>query len=165
VGETEKLLLREFNLSDAANLYELNRDLEVTKYTGNHPFESIAEAEGFIKTYYHYAQYGFGRWAVIDKSNDEFLGWCGLKYTEDLDEYDVGFRFFKKYWNRGIATESAKACLDLGFTKFGMTTIVGRAMKENPASIRVLEKIGMTLNECRIRDNSAWLIYKIDKNN
>ena len=78
-----------------------------------------------------------------NKENDEFLGWCGLKFTEKLNEYDIGFRFFKKYWNKGYATESAKSCINYGINKLKMTEILGRAMKDNIASIKVLEKIGL----------------------
>jgi len=81
---------------------------------------------------------------------------------EDLDEFDIGFRFFKKYWNKGYATESARACLDLGFEKFGMKTIIGRARKENTASIHVLEKLGLTFTHEYEEDGENWVSYSID---
>ena len=43
-----------------------------------------------------------------------FLGWCGLKYSPDPGEYDIGFRLFRDYWNRGYATEAATACPEIG---------------------------------------------------
>jgi len=116
--ETERFYLREMTLSDAKHLFLLNEDPDVTKYTGDNPFLNPTEAYRFLEKYDHYKKYGFGRWAVIDKTNEHFLGWCGLKYTEKLDEFDIGFRFFKKYWNNGYATESAKACMKLGFNKY-----------------------------------------------
>lgn len=128
---------------DAESIYLLNLDPEVIKYTCDLPFESVEKAKDFIENYNHYKLYGFGRWAVIGKSDNEFLGWCGLKYTAELNEYDIGFRFFKKYWNQGFATEAAIKCLEIGFKEFKMKEIVGRAMKGNIASIKVLEKIGM----------------------
>lgn len=151
VLETSRLFLREITADDAQNAYELNLDPEVIRYTGDKAFTSIEEAGNFLKAYDHYTKYGFGRWAVIHKDSQEFLGWCGLKYTIDLDEYDIGFRFFKKHWNKGYATESAKASLEFGFTTFKMKTIVGRAMHENIGSIKVLKKIGLEYwkeNEC-----------------
>ncbi|MBG6234049.1 RimJ/RimL family protein N-acetyltransferase [Pedobacter sp. CAN_A7] len=72
--------------------------------------------------------------------DNEFLGWCGLKYDEHLNETDIGFRFFEDYWNKGYATESAKACLTYGFKKLGLKIIVGRAMADNIASIKDIEK-------------------------
>lgn len=141
--ETDRLLLREFEISDAKNFYELNLNPNVIKYTGNKAFEDINEAKYFLENYSDYQRNGFGRWAVINKSNHEFLGWCGLKYDEKLNETDIGFRFFEHFWNLGFATESAKACIDYGFVKLNLKTIIGRAMKENSASVKVLEKIGL----------------------
>lgn len=161
--ETERLYLRKFQQKDAENIYELNLDPEVLKFTGDEAFKNVVEANLFIQNYDHYKKYGFGRWAVINKKTDSFLGWCGLKYTESLDEFDIGFRFFRKYWNKGYATESAKLCLNLGFNKHGMKTIFGRAVKENTASIKVLEKIGMSFYESREFHGHQGVIYKIEK--
>lgn len=144
ITTTTRLYLREKTTDDAENAYLLNLDPDVIKYTGDPPFESIEAARTFLENYNHYTKYGFGRWAVVDKTTDEYLGWCGLKYSADLDEYDIGFRFFKRHWNKGYATEAAQACLKLGFEDFNMQTIVGRAMKQNIGSVRVLQKLGMT---------------------
>lgn len=141
--ETDHLLLREFEVSDAKNFYELNLNPNVIKYTGNKAFKDINEAKYFLENYSDYQRNGFGRWAVINKANQVFLGWCGLKYDEKLNETDIGFRFFEHFWNLGFATESAKACIDYGFAKLNLKTIIGRAMKENSASVKVLEKIGL----------------------
>ncbi len=157
--ETKRLYLREMTIEDAGHLFLLNQDYDVIRYTGDAAFLNSADAKLFLNKYDHYKKYGFGRWAVIDNTNGNFLGWCGLKYTENLDEFDIGFRFFKKYWNNGYATESAKACLELGFVKFKMPTIVGRAMKENVASIKVLEKIGLKFQGSRNTGSNEEIIY------
>jgi RimJ/RimL family protein N-acetyltransferase len=159
--ETERLYLRKMTIKDAENVYLLNLDWDVLKYTGDQPFESIESAKQFLENYNHYRKYNFGRWAVIHKTTNEFLGWCGLKYTPELDEYDIGFRFLKKYWNRGFATESAKACLNLGFNKYQITEIVGRAMVDNIGSIKVLKKIGLTFYKKFNFDGENGLIYKV----
>ena len=159
--ETERFYLREMTITDAESMYLLNLDLDVLKYTGDIPFKSIEQAKQFLKNYDHYKKYNFGRWAVIDKTTNEFIGWCGLKYTPELDEHDIGFRFFKKYWNKGYATESAKACLNLGFNKYYLTEIVGRAMAENIGSIKVLEKIGMNYFKEFNFDGENGAIYKM----
>lgn len=157
--ETPRLYLREITVDDAESAFLLNSDPEVLQYTGDEPFDSVEEAREFLGKYDHYRKYGFGRWAVIRKEDNEFLGWCGLKYTEDLDEFDIGFRFFKKYWNCGYASESAEACLKLGFEQFNMPEIVGRARKENGASIRVLEKLGLVFRNEYEEDGEQWKIY------
>ena len=160
VLETPRLILREITVEDAKVAYELNLDPEVIQYTGDEPFKSIEEARNFLEGYDHYKKYGFGRWAVINKSDNEFLGWCGLKYTPFLDEYDIGFRFFKKHWNKGYATEAALACLEAGFTKFEMKMIVGRAMPENKASINVLKKIGLEFWKEKVSEGKVEMIYR-----
>ncbi|MCX8525014.1 GNAT family N-acetyltransferase [Chryseobacterium formosus] len=160
--ETKRLLLREFEISDAESLYELNLNPSVIKYTGNSAFKDIDEAKEFLENYSDYQRNGYGRWAVIYKSTNQFLGWCGLKYDEKLDETDIGFRFFEHFWNQGFATESAKACIDYGFEELNLKTIVGRAMKENLASIKVLEKIGLQFNLSFDFDGKEGVIYRID---
>ncbi len=162
VQTTNRLILREFKEEDAQSLFELNNDPDVLKFTGDKPFQNIQEAKRFIQKYDHYDNYGFGRWAVILKENNEFLGWCGLKYTPEKNEHDIGFRFLKHTWNQGFATEAAIACLDLGFYEFELTKIVGRAMKENQASIRVLEKTGLKFEKPFDFDGNEGLIYAIE---
>ena len=165
VIETQRLVLREFSVADADALFLLNSDPDVIKYTGDPAFRNVAEARSFLEHYTPYKTYGYGRWAVIDKENGSFLGWCGLKYDPATDENDIGFRFYKKHWNKGIATEAAKACLKIGFEKFGMQKIIGRAMKENTASIKVLEKIGMVYwKDFEFHHGHGGCIYTINKN-
>ena len=158
--ETKRLWLREFNQEDAESFYLLNLDPEVIQFTGDESFKNIEEAEKFLLNYDHYNKYGFGRWAVMSKTDNSFLGWCGLKYIEDIDEHDIGFRFFKKYWGYGYATESAKACLELGFNTFNIPVIIGRALKENTASIHVLQKIGLTFYKEDELDGKPGVIYR-----
>lgn len=157
--ETERLYLREMTPEDAESAYLLNLDPEVIRYTGDNPFESVEDAKTFLEKYTHYRQYGFGRWAVILKETGEYLGWCGLKYTPELDEFDIGYRFMQKFWGFGYATEAAEACMQYGFEKLGIPVIVGRAMPENTASVRVLEKIGLTYLENRFTDGTEEVIY------
>lgn len=159
--ETERLLLREFSPEDGFHFYHLNNDPEVIKYTGNNAFETLEEANDFIINYPDYQRYGFGRWAVILKETDEFLGWCGLKFENEKDEIDLGFRFYKKHWGKGYATESAMACVNYGFTELKIEEIVGRAYIENRASIIVLEKCGLNFVENFIYDNREAVKYVI----
>ncbi len=161
--ETSRLILREFLLEDAQNMFALNQDFDVIKYTGDGAFESVDSAREFLSKYNHYQQHGFGRWPVITKQDNRFIGWCGLKKNEE-DFVDIGFRFFKKDWNKGYATESAKACLDYGFSILKLEEIIGRAAKANVASIRVLEKLGMQYwKDDACNGISDAVYYKIDK--
>lgn len=139
----------------------LNQDPEVIKYTGDVPFKNIDAAREFLEKYDQYEKYGMGRMAVIEKETHEFLGWCGLKYAPDLCEYDIGFRFFKKYWNKGYATETSKAFIDYGFNTLKLNEIVGRAVLENTASVRVLQKIGMLFSKPFDFEGHKGVIYSI----
>ena len=153
--------MREFSIEDAASMFELNNDPEVIKFTGDKAFGSLEDARIFLENYNQYALHGFGRWAVIQKSNGKFIGWCGLKYSATTDEVDIGFRFFKAVWNKGFATESAKKCIQLGFDAFGIKRIVGRAMVDNIASVKVLEKLGLTFLKEFDFDGEEGVIYEI----
>lgn len=65
------------------------------------------------------------------------------KIQKNSKEVDLGFRFFKEYWNKGFATESSLACIEYGFNSVGLKSIIGRAQKANLASIKVLQKVGL----------------------
>lgn len=163
--ETERLKLRKFLPKDSLGFFHLNNDPKVLEFTGDSPFLSENEALKFIQSYDHYQKFGFGRWSVILKETGEYLGFCGLKFTEELDEVDIGFRFFRNCWNKGFATESSLAVLDFAFSELKLKRIVARTMPENKASIRVIEKIGMRFVEERISENENWLIWeKLNEN-
>jgi len=149
ITESVRLYLREFALEDAEALFLLNSDPDVIRYTGDPPFESVEKAIEFILDYDHYKKHGFGRWAVVRKEDDQFIGWCGLKFNED-EEIDLGLRFFKKEWGRGYATEAAKATIRYAIDELGMNSFIGRAAKDNEASVKVLEKLGFKFQEKRM---------------
>lgn len=140
--QTPRLILREIYISDAEAMFELNSDSEVMKYTGDVSFDSLEQTKTFIQAYPDYTKNGFGRNAVILKETGDFLGWCGLKKLPD-GTVDIGYRFLKRHWNKGYATESAKAMIDFGFKNYDLTEIIGNAAEENIGSVRVFEKLGM----------------------
>lgn len=141
--ETERFFLREFRIDDAEMMYQLNLNPKVILYTGDVAFKNVAEAKHFLEYYADYSKYGYGRWAVIKKDTMQFIGWCGLKYNATDGETDIGFRFLEEEWNKGYATECARACIDYGFKYLKLKRIIGRAMKDNIGSIKVLENIGL----------------------
>ncbi len=158
--ENERLFLREFNIEDSQKFFELNSNPNVIKHTGDSAFKNEQEARLFLENYNDYKENGYGRWVVIEKEYNEFLGWCGLKYTKHNKTTDIGFRFFEQQWNKGYATESALACIEYGFECLKLKAIIGRAMKSNIASIRVLDKIGLSFVEETILDDEEWVIFK-----
>ena len=139
--ESPRLGYREFSPDDAGHIYRLNADPLVIRYTGDPPFNSEQEARDFILGYERYRNDGYGRWAVINKADREFIGWSGLNLLDG--EIDLGYRFFRSVWGQGFATEAARACIDFGFNQLGMSRIIARALPENIASWKVLEKVGM----------------------
>ena len=155
--ETERLLLRTFTTEDARLIYELNKDPDVTRFTGD-PITDIAHARQVLEQVIlpQYVLYNHGRWAVHAKPSLEFIGWCGLKKRPERNEIDLGYRFLKSTWGKGYATEAAFACIKYGFEKLGLKRIVGRAMPGNIASLKVLEKCGMTyIGEDMVDDHPA----------
>lgn len=159
--ETPRLLLRELTPDDAAFAFALNSDPLVLQYTGDKPFSSIEEAREFLQNYSDYQRNGFGRWGVVLKDNGKLIGWCGLKRDRDTGEADLGYRFFRSEWNKGYATEASEACLETGLKHFGLTEIIARAMKNNPVSYRVMEKLGFSFVEHFEEDGHTWVLYRI----
>jgi [ribosomal protein S5]-alanine N-acetyltransferase len=159
---TARLLLRQLMPDDARQLYLLNSDPEVLRYTGDLPYTSIEEARTFILRYNQYSLYQCGRLAMIEKETGWFIGWCGLKYRVFEDETELGYRLKKEFWNRGFATEAALACIRYGFQELKRSCIIGRVLKANKASIRVLEKIGMTYLKDFEFDGQPGMYLKIE---
>jgi ribosomal-protein-alanine N-acetyltransferase len=142
--ETPRLLLKEMSKDDAPNLFDLNNDLEVMRYTGDKPFETIAETLIYIENYQHiYQKHGYGRLSLFNKETNEYLGWCGLKYLDQKNETDLGYRLKKQVWGKGFATEAAFACLDDGFKRLRLDCIFATAMQENVPSINIFKKLGL----------------------
>ncbi|MFY8020811.1 MAG: GNAT family N-acetyltransferase [Bacteroidia bacterium] len=162
IAETERLILREWTLDDAADLFRLNANPNVLKFTGDKPFKNIQEAEDLISNYEQYSKHGLGRWIVQRKIDSQFLGWCGLRYQVALKETDIGFRFLEEYWNMGFAKESAIATIKYGFEILDIKQIVARCKKENTSSIKVLQKIGMKLYAEIEFDGELGLKFKLN---
>jgi ribosomal-protein-alanine N-acetyltransferase len=148
-AETERLLLREFLLTDAHGMFELDSDPEVHRYLGKKPVQSIEQSQemiAFIRQ--QYLDNGIGRWAVIEKVTSEFIGWAGLKLVREpinhhVDFHDVGYRFIRRYWGQGYATEAAQASVDYGFQVLHLPMLYAIADMRNLASRIVLAKVGL----------------------
>ncbi len=142
--ETERIEHRAFTLNDCEAFYRLNSHSEVMRFTGEPPLNSLEDARQAIADYPDFETVGYGRWACVLKETRAVIGFCGLKYLPDLNEVDVGFRFLPEYWGQGIATETCSACIAFGFDVLKLNCILGLVLAENKASMRVLEKCGMT---------------------
>lgn len=163
IATTDRLLLREITLEDVQSIFDLNADPEVVRYTSDPAFKNLDEVRELIENNirYQYRTYGIGRWAVIEKESGLFMGWCGLKFREGQNETDLGYRFMKKFWGKGYATEAGKACIDFGFRTKNLERIIGCCMKDNTASIHVLEKCGMTFCREDFLHGHDALVYQV----
>ena len=164
--ETPRLLLRKKVVEDAPFFLELNSNILVTQYTGDGPFDNLKAAEDIVKYVIgQYEQNGYGRWLVAEKTTNNPIGWCGLKFHTDTKETDIGYRLLESAWGKGYATESAKACIDYGFKHFNLNHIIGNAMKENIASINVFKKLKMTYLKDTLINNVDSVTYELKKEN
>ena len=163
--ETERLLIRPFKMEDIEPSYQMNLDAEVSRYTGDGGVVSKKQIERRIieNVFGDYEKHGFGRLAVELKEENKFIGFTGLKYLEDMDEVDLGYRFMKEYWGKGIATETGEACVNLGFNKLGLKRIIAMVLPENIGSIRVLEKLNFEFEKEIIEDNQLAKVYSLIK--
>lgn len=164
--ETERLLLRAWREEDVGPYARLCADPVVMRHfpaTLTHE-ESATQAARFAR---HWEERGFGLWTVEHKLDGVFIGFVGLNLQEDwpVGEHriEVGWRLDRAYWNRGLATEGARASLGHGFGEVGLERVISMAVPENLASRRVMEKSGLTL-----RGNVRWrgldhVWYAIDR--
>ena len=162
--ETDRLLLREFVMDDVEDFFKMVSDPDVTRYTSDGG-KTLEEARKGLeeRLFQDYRKYGYGRWAAVYKPTGKVIGFAGLKYLDDVNEVDLGYRFFKEYWGKGLATEASRAVLAYGVDNLQLRRIIGIADIENKASIRVLEKVGFTFEKfTTYRDHEvAW--YVIEK--
>ncbi|KAA9339297.1 GNAT family N-acetyltransferase [Hymenobacter busanensis] len=147
--ETERLIMRELLPTDEAGMFEMDSDAEVHRYLGNKPVTTRAQVQeviAFVRQ--QYVDNGIGRWAVEDKQTGAFVGWSGLKLVAGPTNgrthyYDLGYRFLRRYWGRGYATETAQAAVRYGFETMQLPLICGIADVRNEASNHVLQKAGL----------------------
>jgi RimJ/RimL family protein N-acetyltransferase len=146
VIETERLILRPFREDDIESSYLMNLDPELSRYTGDGGVLSREEIEMRIRknVFGDYEKYGYGRFAVDWKQTGEFIGFSGLKFLTERNATDLGYRFRRDIWGRGIATEAGKASIHFGFQELCLDKIIGQVIRANTASVRVLEKLGFS---------------------
>ncbi|MBY6188007.1 GNAT family N-acetyltransferase [Marinobacter hydrocarbonoclasticus] len=156
-----RLALFRFSDRDAAGFMAMNADPRVVQHTGDQPFADEAEALAFIRAYDHYQRHGFGRWSLYTHEG-EYAGFCGLR--QGPGEVDLGYRLPHRFWGQGLATEAAQLALHVGFEQLRLATIVGRARCANPASVRVLEKLGMVAEGTFHELGHHWYQYRLNRN-
>lgn len=142
--ETERLLLRHFEADDLDTYTErIFADADVTRYLPKSQFAPRERAERTMKVFIdHWTQHPYGPWAVVEKSSGQLMGHCGLRYLTDIQETEVLYALGKDFWNKGYATEAARASVDFGFQN-GVTRVIALAVPDNTASRKVMENCGL----------------------
>jgi RimJ/RimL family protein N-acetyltransferase len=144
---TSRLCLRWWRPEDRELFARLNADPRVMEFMPKalSREESDARADRIEA---HFAQHGFGLWAVEVPGITPFAGFIGLSIPPFKAHFtpciEVGWRLGAPYWNRGYATEGALGALEFGFTQLGADEILSWTVPSNVRSRRVMEKIGMT---------------------
>lgn len=162
--ETEHLLLRPLELSDAEAMFAMDKNPEVHKYLWQKPVTDISEVIKVIEyVQRQYAENNIGRFATVIKETGEFIGWTGIKFVNDHVEngntnfYDYGYRLNEKFWNKGYATEASKVWLDYGFNQMNIKEMNAYTHAQNGASNHVLQKVGFNfMEDYQDKDDVTW---------
>ncbi len=146
--ETERLTLRPLRESDAEDLRRIFLDPEFADYLQNAEVEPD-HTRGEIVRHLddHWKERGYGLFAAILKKEGEFIGRCGFLHQEleGEDLCEVAYLIAREHWGQGYATEAARSLVCYGFEILEKDLLVSLIHRKNARSIRVAEKIGMSL--------------------
>jgi ribosomal-protein-alanine N-acetyltransferase len=149
--ETKRILLRPLSAADAETIYKnWTSDPEVAEYmrwnlhrSVEETVEWLAAEEAAVDSETNYT------WGFVLKENGELFGSGGIVYDELPEMFHLGYNIMKKYWSRGFVTEASKAIIDFASRELGLTSLYAAHAKGNPASGRVMEKLGFIYhNDC-----------------
>src|SRR5689334_16342250 len=142
---TDRLLLRKIATSDAAFILRLLNEPSFLQFIGDKGVRSLDDARQYILNgpVASYQKHGFGLFLVTLKSDDTPIGMCGLTKPESLRDVQVGFAFLTEFWNKGYALEAGGAVMIYGKDVLKMPRIVAITNKDNHASAKLLNRIGL----------------------
>jgi len=152
VANSARLTFRLMGQADAQALWLLDQDPEVMRFiNGGKPNSIETINEVFLPRMQAYtdASQGWGLWQVCDKVTTEYLGWVLVRpmdfFTDNpkLKDVELGWRFFKKAWGKGYATEAAMAIKDAVTAQTDIKHVSALALAGNVGSIAVMTKMGM----------------------
>jgi RimJ/RimL family protein N-acetyltransferase len=159
--ETERLHLRPLTLEDEDALAAVLGDTEVMRWFPS-PLTREQVHEWIKKQIGLYDGTGAGRLAMIEKQTGAFVGDCGLLWQE-IDkgmEPEVGYRVNRLWWNRGFATEAAKAVMDYAFGTMGLDHVISLIRPENVQSRKVAEKNGLMFDRIILWHDYDHCVYE-----
>jgi RimJ/RimL family protein N-acetyltransferase len=143
---TERLTLRPFQLTDAAQVQQLAGDKDIASTTLNipHPYED-GMAQEWIEPHQERFEKGLSVvFAITDRAEGHLMGAIGLELNPDHERAELGYWVGKPYWNQGYCSEAARAVLEYAFRVKGLNRVYAMHILRNPSSGRVMQKIGMT---------------------
>ncbi|MDA8793702.1 GNAT family N-acetyltransferase [Bacteriovoracaceae bacterium] len=147
---TKRMNFRELSLKDEDLIYDLDSDPEVMKYITlgvTSTREDIQIALKKTEELFQKHEGRFGYWAVIDSYTSEFMGWFHFRPSksdpDNIQRIELGYRFKKKFWGQGFATEGSMAFIEYGFKNLKVSEIYAIALKDHTSSMRVMEKVGL----------------------
>ncbi len=154
---TPRLLLREIEETDAADMFHYARLPMVGPNAGWQPHTSPSETKAIIKLFKGKTKYGqLGVFAIVWKENNKMIGTIELHSYTRGHKAELGYTVSPDYWGRGIAVEASKYIIAWGFKDLGLKRIECTAFTNNHKSRRVCEKLGLTY-ECIKR--KGYLLY------
>jgi RimJ/RimL family protein N-acetyltransferase len=152
---TGRLRMRRFLSSDLEHFAALNADLEVMRYLGGAALTRAQSDSILLGADRSFAKSAYGKIAVERIADGAFLGTCGLSveswYPQDLE---IGWRFARRHWGRGYASEAAAAWLDYAFSVLRVSRVISISDAPNVKRISVMKKIGLRFDHsARLSDN------------
>ena len=160
---TDRLLLRPFTLADAPIVQRLagERDIASTTLNIPHPYED-GLAEEWISTHQNRFEEGESvTYAIVLYEDGDLIGAISLMDISKRHQHaELGYWIGKPYWNNGYCTEAARAALRYGYRALGLNRIFACHLSRNPASGRVMEKIGMTYEGCQRQHAEKWGVFE-----
>ena len=143
--ETERLILRPLQYSDAAFILELVNTPGWLQYIGDRNIHSLEDAIKYIENgpLASYQTYGFGLYLVALQDSGLPIGMCGFLQRDFLDDPDIGFAFLPAYTGQGYAYEIAEASIRYLADTWGKKRVLGITLPNNGPSIGLLKKLGL----------------------
>ncbi len=144
--ETERLILRKFEISDAENMFKnWSSDSEVTKFLTWETHKSIDDSKEIISFWAkEYEKPDFYQWAIVLKETNEVIGSISVvKIMEKVNLVETGYAISRKFWGKGITTEAFKKVIQFLFEKVEINKLQAKHDLKNPASGKVMKKCGL----------------------
>jgi [ribosomal protein S5]-alanine N-acetyltransferase len=166
--ETERLLMRQILPEDAQNIFDLDNNPNVMKYLGGKTVTNINAIHDKInRIRIEYDNYKIGRFAIILKETNEFIGWSGIQFVtveenNHINYYDLGYRLNENFWGKGYGYESALPWVDYAKNVMKIETLTAGAHIENIGSNKILQKLGMTFINEYDWEGNPWNWYDLN---